>query len=220
MPAEGPLRDGTPAGIELIETLRWAPDGGFVRLERHLARLARSAVALGFAHDEASTRHALAVAVQSAAGLQRVRLTLAASGVISVTKQPFASLPAGAVWRLKIARTRLESSDPLLAHKTSRRAAYDAARAEFSRDEADEVLLLNQRGELCEGTITSLFVDLGDGFLRTPALTCGLLAGVLREELLATGRALEAALMPHDLHQAKSVLIGNSLRGLIQAQLA
>ena len=41
MPAEGALRDGTPAGFELIETLRWEPDAGFLRLERHLARLAR-----------------------------------------------------------------------------------------------------------------------------------------------------------------------------------
>ena len=29
--------------------------------------------------------------------------------------------------------------------------------------EADEVMLLNERGEVCEGTITNIFVDIGDG---------------------------------------------------------
>jgi 4-amino-4-deoxychorismate lyase len=33
--------------ISLIETLRWEPGAGFVRLERHLARLMRSAADLG-----------------------------------------------------------------------------------------------------------------------------------------------------------------------------
>ena len=51
MPAEGALRDGTAAGFELIETLRWEPGEGFVRLERHLQRLYASAHALGFAAD-------------------------------------------------------------------------------------------------------------------------------------------------------------------------
>ena len=38
-----------------------------------------------------------------------------------------------------------------------------AARAEFPREQADEVILLNERGEVCEGTITNVFVDMGDG---------------------------------------------------------
>ena len=59
MPAEGALRDGTAAGFELIETLRWEPDGGFVRLERHLARLGASAQALGLSHDESAVREVL-----------------------------------------------------------------------------------------------------------------------------------------------------------------
>ena len=32
----------------LIETFRWQPDGGFLRLDQHLRRLSRSADALGF----------------------------------------------------------------------------------------------------------------------------------------------------------------------------
>lgn len=219
MPAEGALRDGTPAGFELIETLRWEPATGFLRLERHMARLAASAAALGFAHDPEEVRAVLDAAVGGAYPL-RVRLTLGRDGAADATTAPFEPLPPGAIWMLRIAATRLDSADPLLRHKTTRRHAYEAARAEFSREEADEVLLLNERGEVCEGTITSIFVDAGDGMLLTPPLASGLLEGVLRGELLAGGKAREAVLTESDLRTAGALHAGNSLRGLIPARLA
>ena len=220
MPAEGALRDGTAADLELIETLRWEPDEGFLRLERHLARLETSARKLGFACDRAAARTALAQAVNGAEAARRARLILARDGMARASAQPFSLQPQDTVWRVKLAAARLASGDALLRHKTTRRDAYDRARGEFAPGEADEVLLLNERGEVCEGTITSLFVDAGDGRpLRTPALSCGLLAGVLRAEMLETGKAVEAVLAVADLRGAKGLFVGNSLRGLIRARL-
>ena len=46
------------------------------------------------------------------------------------------------------------------------------------------MLLLNERGEVCEGTITNVFIDIGEPVLVTPALDCGLLPGVLRGEMI------------------------------------
>ncbi|TIX48763.1 MAG: hypothetical protein E5V33_30300, partial [Mesorhizobium sp.] len=97
---------------------------------------------------------------------------------------------------------------------------YQRARAEYLASRADEVLLANERGELCEGTITNLFADFGDGVLATPRLDCGLLPGVLRGELLDEGRAREAIYTLDDLKSAKAIFVGNSLRGLIPARLA
>ncbi|MXN47484.1 hypothetical protein GR138_19980 [Shinella kummerowiae] len=149
----------------------------------------------------------------------RIRLELFADGQIDVQMAAFPPLAPDTIWRLAIATTRLASTDPLLRHKTSRRAAYAAARAEFPATEADEVILANERGELCEGTITSLFLDDGSGILKTPPLACGLLAGVLREELLESGKAVEQVLLPQDLATGV-LLVGNSLRGLIRGRLA
>ena len=204
--------------LSLIETLRWEPAAGFVRLERHLARLQRSAAALDLPGAERARDALLAAAPRSADPL-RVRLELFPDRGIDVQAAVFTPLAPDATWRLKIAGTCLSSTDPLLRHKTSRRALYAAARAEFPAADADEVLLLNERGELCEGTITSLFLDDGSGPLKTPPLACGLLAGVLRKELLETGRAIEAALRPEDLARG-AILAGNSLRGLIRCVLA
>ena len=107
--------------------------------------------------------------------------------------------------------------DPLYRHKTSRREPYEAARAEFSPEDADEVLLLNERGEVCEGTITNLFAEVEEGRFVTPALSSGLLPGVLRAELIRERKARSEVLRPEDLHFRK-LYVGNSLRGLIPAQ--
>ena len=222
MPAESALRDRGGTGFELIETLRWQREIDFVRLDRHLARLYASASELGFACDPDVVGAALGEAVGAAlngSDVLRVRLALAANGDVSCKAQPFAPLPASDAWKLRVARTRLDSSNQLLRHKTSGRETYEAARAEFTHDQADEVLLLNERDELCEGTITTLFIDFGDGLMRTPALSCGLLAGVLRAEMLETGQATEAIIRMQDLDRAKAIFVGNSLRGLIKCAL-
>lgn len=111
---------------------------------------------------------------------------------------------------------RLDSDDPWLRIKSSHRPIYEGARAAL-RDGCDEAILLNQRGEVCEGSITSLFLRRGDVML-TPPLHCGLLPGVLRASLLATGAASEQVLMPDDLSQG-DLFCGNALRGLIPLRL-
>lgn len=209
---ESPFRpsDLTP-DLRLIETLGW--DGQrLVRLERHLDRLARSAARLGFAHDPTAIVETLAT-ITGPAPL-RVRLTLAQDGRAEVAHGPLAPNPA--LWRVALAETRLEAGDPWLCIKTTRRQLYDRDRAALPAG-THEYIYANQRGELCEGTITSLFFDLGSG-LCTPPLRCGLLPGCLRAEMLETGAAREENLTLHDLPRAR-LWMGNSLRGLIPARL-
>ncbi len=98
-----------------------------------------------------------------------------------------------------------------LRHKTSRRCFYDLARA---RAGTWEVAFVDAEGFVTEGSFTSLFVE-RDGVLVTPPLRRGLLPGVLRAELLATGRAVEGDLRPGDL--AHGFFVGNALRGLVTA---
>ncbi|MBB4346754.1 aminotransferase class IV family protein [Aliirhizobium cellulosilyticum] len=207
--------------FSLIETMRWTPEDGFVRLEQHLRRLSRSADALGFRQPQ-DARRALDDAVDGDEPL-RVRLVMSFRGKIEVTTAPFVIQSPETVWKVRIGTTKLKSDDPLYRHKTSRREPYEAARAEFSADEADEVLLTNERGEMCEGTITNLFVEDQEGMLMTPPITSGILPGVLRADLIRERRAKGAVLKPADLQEAmtagRKIFVGNSLRGLIRAEL-
>ncbi|AHK42388.1 MULTISPECIES: aminotransferase class IV family protein [Ensifer] len=203
--------------FSLIETLRYEPDVEFVRLRLHLARLKRSARRLGFAGAERAQAE-LQAAVQGATGPLRVRLTLDRNGTVAVTTATFTPLAEDTVWRVRFAQTRLSSEDKLVRVKTTRRDIYETARAEYPATEVDEVLLLNEKGEVCEGTITSIFLDDGSGTLKTPPIACGLLAGVLRTELICQRRARVARLSLDDLAKAE-LYVGNSLRGLIRAKL-
>jgi len=194
-----------PAPLELIETLRW--DNGFVRLERHLARMEASARVFGMPYARETATRALAAALAGKSGAQRVRLTLDVAGVHHAAALPLDPNPPH--WTYRVSETRTHGGDVLLAHKTSRRALYDAPHPGL-----DEVIFTNERGELTEGGRSNIFVRRG-GMLLTPPLDAGVLPGILRAELLAQGKAQEAVLTPRDLDG--EVWLGNSLRGLIRA---
>ena len=198
---ESTLRAGADApGLKLIET--FAP--GSPRLALHRARMAGSSATLGWRFDAGG----FDAAVLGADPALRARVTLTAQGVFTLDQSP---LPAAtSPWRLGLAVMRLTSGDPWLRVKSSHRPAYDAARAAL-RCDLDEVVLQNERGEVCDGSISTLFFDRGQG-LRTPPLACGLLPGVLRAHLACP----EEVLATRELPQVR-LWVGNSLRGLIPA---
>jgi 4-amino-4-deoxychorismate lyase len=209
---ESAFRDGAfEPGLRLIETLG-ARGGVIGRLDRHLARLAASAGRLGFACDLGAAEAALRGALDGSD--QRLRLTLARDGAVQVTSGVLAGNPAE--WRVGLSEVRLQSDDPWLGVKTTNRGLYDQTRAALPEG-VDEVIFANERGEVCEGTISTVFFDLGEG-LKTPPLSCGCLPGVLRAEMLDSGACEEGLLRLEDMARAR-LWLGNSLRGLIPAAI-
>ena len=198
----------------LIETLRFEAGVGFTRLELHLARLAASAAALGFTLDMAQLRADLAALVAPftpADGARRVRIELARDGRTVLVAPPLAPEPDRPA-RVGLWPTPVDAGDPFLAHKTTKRARWNAASAEATRLGLDDMIFVNRDGFLTETTRANLFVE-RDDLLLTPRATHGLLPGVLRRELLEAGRAVEADLRVKDLEGA-TWWVGNSLRGM------
>ncbi len=195
----------------VIETMR-VTGGEALHCDRHLARAAATAAFLGIPFDPA----AMATAVHRAAAGHadgRLRLLVSPSGNFAVEVSPLPPpLPAPA--RVALVPLPVDAGDWRLRHKTSDRGFYDAARTASG---ADEVVFVRPDGQLTEGSFTTLFVPQA-GRLRTPPLALGLLPGVLRAELIAAGRAVEATLGAADL--GDGFLIGNALRGLLPARLA
>jgi len=204
--------------FELIETMLHDPQAGFVLLDRHLQRLRTSARYFAFPYDEAKVREALGDAVRGTEGFARVRVLLSEAGAVTVTSTPLPAPNPQAVMRFAVSSTRVDSSDLFLFHKTTRRELYDREWQEYAdRVGSDEVVYLNERGELTEGSRTTLFIE-RDGVLLTPPLSAGLLPGTLRADLIASGRASEAVLSLTDLDGASNIYLGNSVRGLLRAE--
>ena len=97
-----------------------------------------------------------------------------------------------------------------LYHKTTQRGIYDAALGDAPG--VDDVLLINDRGEVTESTIANLAVRFGDVWL-TPPLDSGCLPGVYRAELLGRGYLEEAPIPMGDLVAADDIALINSVRG-------
>ena len=214
--AKARVLDGAPPEFELVETMRWRPGCGIALLDLHLQRLVSSANFFGFGGAEASMEgEARAAVAARCAGLpprsHRVRLRAARAGGVVVEAEPFTK--ERRAWTVALAEGSFPSMDVFRFHKTTHRAAYDAALA-LAPPGTDEVLLRNEDGFLTEGTRTNLVVEL-DGRWVTPPRDHGLLAGVFRESLLRAGRLVEAPLRVADLGRARRVALVNALRGWI-----
>jgi para-aminobenzoate synthetase / 4-amino-4-deoxychorismate lyase len=204
--------------FKLIETMRLDPEGSFYLLENHLARLMRSSAELGFLCPVDTIRKDLS---ELASSLDKncylVRLLLSIGGQFTLTSTLIDCPDPDKIISFCISKTRVDSNDSLLVHKTTRRELFDGQWAKFNKKlGTQEVLFLNERGELTEGSRSNLFIE-REGKLLTPPLNCGLLPGTLREQLIEEGRVVETVLKPEDLQGAK-IYFGNSVRGLQPAR--
>jgi para-aminobenzoate synthetase / 4-amino-4-deoxychorismate lyase len=201
-----------PRQFDLIETMRFHPEEGIFLLERHLSRMKASARTLGFEFDRHASRNDLQAATFLLTGAHKIRLLLSRLGHITIEIAPLPQMNDAAM-SARCVPLPVEAHDFRLRHKTTERAFYDKARIDAG---CAEVVFTDQDGYLTEGSFTNVFIR-RDGLLLTPPLSAGLLSGVLREELIETGIAVEAKLTPDDLKEG--FFVGNAVRGLMGAVL-
>ena len=205
------------AQFDLIETMRFTPEGGIPFLETHLERMKASAAALGLSFDRHEARnqlHALCFVLEKPS---RVRLLAARSGALALEAQDMPG-PWPEPARCIVLPLPVDAGDWRLRHKTTDRGFYDDAQRIAREHGAQEALFVREDGLLTEGCVTSIFVRGEDGVLLTPPARLGLLPGVFRRTLLDEGRAREAELRIEDLE--KGFFLGNALRLMMDARLA
>lgn len=210
--AKGAFVAAAGGGFDLIETMRFDPVDGVMRLDAHFARLKASAERFGFRFDRHAARNNLQTATFRLKTAARIRLRLSPAGAVAIEVSPvpaFAEVPVP----VRIAALGVPADDFRLRHKTSARDFYDEARVDSG---APEVAFVNAEGFVTEGSMTNIFVE-RDGKLLTPPADLGLLPGVLRAELIERGQAVESHLRAADLEGG--FFIGNAVRGLVPAQL-
>ncbi|HEX6131480.1 MAG TPA: aminodeoxychorismate synthase component I [Actinomycetota bacterium] len=202
--------------FELLETLRHEPGTGFRRLPEHLARLRASAAYFGFRFDEGEVRRALDAAAAIVPDRPaRVRLLLDRRGAVTTGAVPMPPSPEPVRLAVDVDHP-VDPDDVMLFHKTTLRAPYDEARARHP--DADDVVLVNVRGEATETTIANLALRL-DGRWWTPPVDAGLLAGTERAALLADGTLAERTITVAELRMAEDLAVLSSVRGWRPAEL-
>jgi para-aminobenzoate synthetase / 4-amino-4-deoxychorismate lyase len=218
---------GAEPGFELFETMYATREEGVRHLPRHLARLSASAAALGFKLDDVNSIRAQIAAKCESLPVQtphRMRLALSKNGtaqIIAAVLTPLAEPTVGVLLGPDHAFPATDANDPLLRHKTTRRAEYDRGWREAEAKGAFDTLFFNEQGELTEGGRSNVFVKLA-GRWWTPPLAAGVLPGVMRSVLLEETSGLQAAervLTRSDLQNAEALMVCNALRGAVPARI-
>lgn len=194
-PVLSALDHGVTVGDGVFETCGVVHGRAFA-LTRHLRRLRTSATGIGLPEpDEDVLRGAVAEVLAAGTDLGRVRITVTAGlGPLGSGRTPGAptiivlagpASPPDVVRVVRVPWVRNERS-VVAGLKTTSYVENAVILAHAQANGADEALLANTQGELCEGTGTNVFVE-RDGEVLTPPLSAGCLAGITRELVLEWG---------------------------------
>lgn len=233
-----PLDQGFLFGASVYETLR-TYDGVPFLVARHLKRLRESASALGIdidVSDETLTRRLQETLEASANAESSVRIVVSAgvgaidyrqgstkTPTIVIVVRPLQSFPdslyqdgatASFVSIMRAGRGNLSpriKSSNLLNNLMALRQAHERG--------AYEALMLNPQGEVCEGSMSNVFV-VTDATIATPPISAGILEGITRELVLSIAREggfelEEKTVLPDELLGADEVFITASSRQVV-----
>ncbi len=227
-----PGQAGLICGWGLFTTLRIFRGEAFA-YERHWRRLEKDAaiVHLPMPYSSAKVRinlHEVIRANEVTEGCARIYLVYNQVGFWqSDEKQPevdliiyTAPLPQyREPVRLTLRENGRHAASPLAGVKTTSWLQNVWAVGEAQKEGFDEVVLLNERGEIAECTAANIFA-VKNGKVYTPPLNSGCLEGVTRGILFeiapeAGVSVIEQALKPEDLYSADEVFMSSTNRNLI-----
>ena len=201
----------SPRPFELIETLLWTPEEGYFLREKHIARMQDSAGYFDFSFSSEELEQHLDQLAEHFKSPQRVRVLLNKSGKFKTESKDFQAQEK--VFKVCLAEKPVTSNDVFLFHKTTRREIFPPIPVSL-----DDVLLYNENNELTEFTIGNLIVEI-DGELFTPPISCGLLAGTFRTELLEAGKIKERVIHRDELGKCSKIFLANSVRKWVKVTL-
>ncbi|MEO6122832.1 MAG: aminodeoxychorismate synthase component I [Ilumatobacteraceae bacterium] len=198
--------------FQILETLRLDSNGP-VHADLHMTRMGETAEWFGFDFDRLSLQSQLA-SLRADDVSQRLRLLLDSNGVIAIEHHPLIVDEGPVLVSIDTEITR--SDDPFSCHKTTYRRHYDEARRRHP--DADDVVLVNERGHAIEATIANLAYRIGGDWF-VPPLDDGGLAGIGRHVALGDCRVSERPIRAADLARCDELAVINDLRGWRRAIL-
>ena len=200
----------------LFESMLWTEQKSFYLLDLHLKRLARSANFFGMDLDLEKVKEKLKKVRPKGGKNFKVRVIFDAEGRLKITASPIAKLKTPV--KVIVSKKRLNPDNHFLYHKTNQRVLYLQERARANKKGFFEVIFLNKKEELAEGSLSNIFI-LKNKKLYTPPVSAGLLAGTLRQDLINKKKVREKTIYLKDILCADKIYIGNSVRGLLEAKV-
>jgi len=204
-----------PVNFQLLETFG-LKDGHYLVFDNHLRRLQKSATYFDFAINIETIKSALQKKARTYhSGKWKVRLLVQMNGELTIDMDKLA--PTTTTVEVALAKEPIHKDNLFLYHKTTNRVVYEYHK-EIALDYFD-VLLWNEEQEVTEFTAGNIVVE-RDGVFITPPISCGLLPGTYREELVRKGSVIEQKVMVNELTQFDHIWFVNSVREWIPVTLS
>ncbi len=204
-------------GFDLLETLLL--NGEFLYAKEHILRMQSSADYFGYPFSAEKLEGLMGQIQKELDGENKfkVRILLGSTGELqwdyAVIESDVQTSEA-----LLFSDSPVDEKNTLLFHKTTHRPWFKGAVEEIRANRCFDVVYVNSKGEITEGARSNIFINT-NGNMYTPPVSCGLLPGVLRNDLLQKGRCKEKILYKDDILGADTVYCGNSVRGLVKVSL-
>ena len=222
-------------GYGLFETMR-AYSGHIFRWERHLERLSQSAKLLGLPLNAFDLKRACHDTLQ-ANKLKKARIRLTVSigegeaapdlpkhpkPTVLVTATRYVPLADEAYrkgYKAVVSTIDQDSQSPLSRLKSANYLNNILARREAGAAGVNESILLNERGFLCEGSASNVFL-VSKGNLITPGEESGCLPGITRQVVIELAQGLgigisEREVRLEELLHAGEAFLTNSIMELM-----
>ncbi len=209
-----------PLKFQLIETMLWQPNRGYLFLKLHLKRLENSVRYFDFLYNRKDIlRQLVRLQERFKQNAYRIRLLLDKKGNIAL-EPSLLEKAASEEPKVYFSAKTTDSRNPFLYHKTTHRQLYDQEYRRAKQLGYYDAIFANEKGEITEGAISNIFIR-KNGKFYTPPLRCGLLDGVYRRYLLNSKKIAikERILFKKDLLDAKEIYLSNSVRGLVKVHL-
>jgi len=202
-----------PTEFNLIETMK-SENGEILFKSEHLSRLKNSCEKFGFTYNPELEKI-------SSEKTEMIRIVLSKNGEYTVTRN---EIKPNKTNKIIFSKTKTNSSNEFLYHKTDNRYWYDDARKMIKNGEIFDLIFRNEKEEITEGARSNIVI-LKDGKLYTPPTSSGLLNGCFRQKYLQevlpkfSLKLEEKVLYKDDIINADKIYCINSVREMVEVEL-
>lgn len=200
--------------FELFETMK-IENGKIIFSEEHINRLKTACSFFLFRFNEKKVRKYLdKLSSQYSKGFFRVRLNIDKWGNLKTEVNAYQYLPSEI--RIIVSAERINPQNKYQYFKTTNRKLYENEYSEYSSRGFFDVLFLNKREEVAEGSFTNIFLRKSDQWFTSP-VSSGILPGIYRSFFMKSNSWIQEKILHiNDLYDADEIILTNSLRGEIK----
>lgn len=200
--------------FDLFETML-LENGKILFLEEHIERLRLAAEFFLFNFNNKKIRKSLddRIVELNPGKKYKIKLILNKWGRIKIETSDLPS--AKEIIKIIISEKKINTQNRFQYFKTTNRRMYDDEYQKYSVRGFFDVIFLNEKSEVAEGSITNIFIRKGNSWL-TPPVTSGILNGIYRSHLIKEHDIKEKEISLEDLLKADEIKLVNSVRGKVK----